>query len=232
MQRPKALIACETSGVFREAFLDAGWDAWSCDVLPADTETNRHIRCDVREILDDGWDLMAVMHPPCTRLCRAGHRWLFGPGRSHPKKLPKGRSWVDMLAEYEEAKALFLACWRAPIPCRAVENPVMHAPAREDMPELPEPSRVQPWWFGHEAFKETCWFLDGLPPLQATDRLTPPERGSEAWKRWSAIHRAPPGKDRWKIRSKSWPGMAKAAAAQWGAAALKGRNAHGAAAGA
>jgi len=205
----RVLIGCETSGVFRRAFAARGFDAWSCDLLPAEDGSNRHIRGDVRDHLGDGWDLL-VCHPPCTRLCNSGVRWLHQP--------PPGRSLSEMWAELNQGADLFTACWRAPVDRVAVENPVMHKHARERLPaDLPRPQIVQPWWFGEPAFKGTGWYLRGLPPLAPTDRLTPPATGTDAHKRWSAVHRASPGPDRWKFRSRSFPGMAAAAAAQWGA---------------
>lgn len=217
----RALIGCETSGVFRRAFEDAGVPTWSCDLEPAEDGSNRHIRADIRDVLPQGWDLLVVLHPPCTRLCRAGVRWLYGPGRSHPKRLPKGRSWQSMLDEYAEAIALFTACLTAPIPARAIENPVMHTWAQEDIPDLPRPRIVQPWWFGEPVFKATGWYLANLPELAPTDRLTPPAKGTDEYKRWSAIHRMSPGPDRARLRSRSFPGMARAAALQWGVRAME-----------
>ena len=79
MKQLKVLIGCETSGAVRRAFLERGHDAWSCDLLPAQDRSNRHMQCDVRQVLDMGWDLLAVMHPPCTRLCNSGVRWLHRP---------------------------------------------------------------------------------------------------------------------------------------------------------
>ena len=130
MPAPRILIGCETSGMVRRAFAARGWDAWSCDLLPADDATNRHIIGDVRDHLEDGWDMLAVMHPPCTRLCNSGVRWLHRP--------PSGRTREEMWAELEEACALFAACWAAPVGHVVVENPVMHrharAPARRSSP--------------------------------------------------------------------------------------------------
>ncbi|SMP32008.1 hypothetical protein [Shimia sagamensis] len=226
MKSPKdinVLIGCETSGAMRDAFLARGFNAFSCDVLPADTPTNRHIQDDVRRVMHEGrWDLLCVMHPPCTRLCRAGQRWLYGPNKSHPKKLPKGRTWADMIAEFDEACALFEDCLNAPIPLRVIENPVMHKWAKERICDLPTPQIVQPWWFGEKAFKATGFYrMGGLPGLTATNKLTPPKHGTDEYKRWSAIFRAPPGPNRWKIRSKTFQGVADAAAHQWGNHALK-----------
>jgi hypothetical protein len=214
----KVLIACEFSGVARRAFAAHGHDAWSCDLLPADDRSNRHIVCDVREILNDGWDLLMVAHPPCTRLCRSGRRWLSGPGKmTPPKQLPRERSWDSMKEEFEEGVDLFTACWRAPIEFVAIENPEMHDLAVERMPtDLPKPHFVHPFWFGEPFYKKTGWYLRGLPLLRETNRLSEPEHGSDEWKAWNRVWRMPPGADRGKERSRSFPGMMDAAAAQWG----------------
>lgn len=197
----------------RRAFAALGFDAWSCDLQPAADGSNHHIRGDVRDVLKDGWDLLVVAHPPCTRLCNSGVRWLSVP--------PPGRSLPDMWRELDEGVELFAACWNADIPHVAVENPIMHGHARERMPSsLPRPQIVQPWWFGDGAFKATGFYLRGLPPLVATDKLTPPKAGTDAHKAWSAVHRASPGPDRAKLRSRTFPGVAAAAASQWGNAIL------------
>jgi hypothetical protein len=196
----RVLIACATSCVSLDAFLARGHDAWQCDILPPDKPTDRHIIGDVRDILDGAWDLV-IAHPPCTRLCNSGVRWL------HERNL-----W----AELDEAVALFTACWNAPVARIAIENPIMHRHARERMPaDLPRPQIVQPWWFGDPAFKATGLYTRGLPQLAPTQRLTPPEPGHPEHKAWSAIHRAPPSADRWKIRSRTFAGMAEAWATQW-----------------
>lgn len=215
----KVLIGCETSGVFRRAFAARGHDVWSCDLEPAEDGSNRHIRCDIRDgILAEGWDLLCVMHPPCTRLCRSGRRWMSGPGKwTPPKALPRGRTWDDLRAEFELGVEIFTACWRAPVARVAIENPEMNDLARDRMPgDLPRPHIVQPFWFGCPAYKATGWYLRGLPPLAGTDMLPEPERLSAEWKRWTRIHRMPPGPDRARLRSRSFPGMAAAAADQWG----------------
>lgn len=219
------LIGCETSGEMREAFLALGFNAFSCDIEPSDTATNRHIRDDIRNVMTDlRWDLLCVMHPPCTRLCRAGQRWLYGPDKTHPKKLPKGRTWPDMIAEFHEACDLFESCLHAPIPLRAIENPVMHKWARQRIRDLPTPQIVQPWWFGDPAFKATGFYLHGLPALKPTNQLAPPPRGTAEHRDWQQVFRMPPSPDRAKLRSKTYPGVARAAAAQWGNAALENRK--------
>ncbi|WP_315920410.1 hypothetical protein [Mesorhizobium sp. SP-1A] len=190
----RVLVGCEFSGVVRRAFAARGHDAWSCDLLPAEDGSNRHIVGDVRDHLGDGWDLLVVAHPPCTRLCRSGRRWLSGPGKmTPPKKLPRGRSWESMIAEFENGVDLFVACWRAPIARVAVENPEMHDLARARMPaDLPAPQLVE------------------------TNRLPEPERGSDEWKAWNRVWRMPPGAARGHERSRFFSGMADAMADQWG----------------
>ncbi|MGE0847676.1 MAG: hypothetical protein AB7L41_15525 [Flavobacteriaceae bacterium] len=214
----RVLVGCEMSGIVRRAFLERGHDAWSCDLLPAEDGSNRHMVCDVRDVLGDGWDLLVVAHPPCTRLCRSGRRWLSGPGdMTPPKKLPRGRSWESMKAEFDAGVDLFTACWRAPVPRVAIENPEMHDIARARMPaDLPRPQMVQPFWFGDPQYKGTGWYLRGLPPLVETDRLPEPEPGSDEWKAWNRVWRMPPGADRARERSRFFPGMAAALAALWG----------------
>jgi hypothetical protein len=225
----RVLIGCETSGVVRNAFLARGHDAWSCDVLPADDQTNRHIRDDVRNVLNDGWDFLAVMHPPCTRLCNSGVRWLHEPpgklGADHYtreeiaayKLMNREQRLAFMWRKLDEGAALFSACWNADIPYIAVENPVMHPHAMERIENYePAAQTVQPWWFGDPAFKSTGLYLKRLPPLVATNKLVPPAKGTDEYKQWSSVHLAAPGPLRWKIRSKFWPGIADAMADQWG----------------
>lgn len=205
----RVLVGCETSGVVRRAFAARGHDVWSCDLLPSEDGSNRHIIGDVRDYLDEEWDLLAVMHPPCTRLCNSGVRWLDAP--------PPGKTREQMWRELDEAAALFAACLRAPkIRRKAVENPIMHKHARKRIENLPKPQIVQPWWFGEPFFKATGFYLQDLPPLEATNRLTPPRPGTPDHKAWSAVHRAPPGPDRWRFRSRTFAGVAEAMADQWG----------------
>lgn len=203
----RVLVACEFSGVVRRAFCARGHDAWSCDLLPAEDRSNRHITGDVREILDDGWDLMMVAHPPCTRLCNSGVRWLHRP--------PKGRTRAEMWADLRTGAALFSALWNAAIPHIAIENPVMHKHAKALIEGYREFSQsVQPWQFGHGETKRTCFWLRNLPPLVPTEVV----EGREA-----RVHRMPPGPDRWRERSRFFPGIAAAMADQWGGHALAAR---------
>lgn len=222
MSNLRVLVACEFTGTVRRAFAARGHDVWSCDLLPADDRSNRHIVGDVRGILGAGWDLLVVAHPPCTRLCRSGRRWLSGPGKmTPPKKLPLGRTWESMQAEFDDGVDLFVACWRAPIARVAIENPEMHDLARDRMPpDVPAPHIVQPFLFGHPEYKATGWYLRGLPALVETDRLPEPVRFSAEWKAWNRVWRMPRRADRGRERSRFFPGMAEACAEQWGRHAL------------
>jgi len=167
------------------------------------------MQCDLMNVLDMGWDMLAVMHPPCTRLCNSGVRWL--------KKPPPGKTHNQMWHDLEKGAEFFSACWNAPIPRIAIENPIMHKHAKKLIKNYRPPDQIiQPWHFGDPAFKGTSLYLRNLPPLVHTNRLTPPCPGTKDHKRWSKIHRASPGPLRWKIRSRTFPGIAHAMAMQWG----------------
>ncbi len=196
----KVLIACEYSGTVRRAFANAGHDAWSCDLLPSEDRSNRHIVGDARTLLREGWDLLMVAHPPCTRLCNSGVRWLSVP--------PVGRTLESMWQELREGAALFSAFWNAPIKRICVENPVMHRHAKALIVNYQEPAQsVQPWQFGHGEVKRTCFWLRELAPLKPTNIVDG---------RVPRVHFASPGPDRWKERSRFFPGIAAAMAEQWG----------------
>lgn len=196
----RVLVACEFSGTVRDAFLERGHDAWSCDLLPAERNSNRHIRGDVREILTDGWDFLIVAHPPCTRLCNSGVRWLHQP--------PPGKTIDEMWEELHAGAELFSDLWNAPIPHICVENPVMHSHAKKLIRNFVEFSQsVQPWQFGHPETKRTCFWLKNLPKLRPTNVVEG---------RTPRVHHMPPSPDRWRERSRFFPGIAKAMADQWG----------------
>lgn len=195
----KVLVACEYSGKVREAFRALGHDAWSCDLLPADDGSAFHIQGDVLEIINDGWDLM-IAHPPCTYLCNSGVSWLHRiDGR-----------WNQM----REGAEFFKALLNAPIPKICIENPIMHKYAKEII-GANYAQLVQPYQFGHPESKATCFWLKGLEPLQETENV------KEQWqalpkKEAQRLHMLPPSKDRWKIRSETYQGIANAMAQQWG----------------
>jgi hypothetical protein len=202
------LIACEFSGVVRRAFRERGHDAWSCDLLPAEDGDEHHIQGRAEEVAYDRlckWDLM-IAHPPCTRLTNSGVRWLSKP--------PPGKTKEEMWQDLEEAAWLYRALRDAPIHRKAIENPVMHRYARERI-QPGQRQIVQPWWFGEPYFKATGFELVNLPPLTPTNKLTPPAKGTDEHKAWSKVHRASPGPDRWKERSRTFPGVAAAMAMQW-----------------
>lgn len=201
----RVLVACEYSGRVRDAFIARGHVAMSCDILPTD-KPGPHYQGDVLDILHDGWDLM-IAHPPCTRLTNAGVRWLKEP--------PTNKTLVQMWREFFEGVEFYKALRNAPIPKKAIENPVMHKHAKELLGNIKR-QIVQPWHFGDEAFKATGFELIGLNPLEETNRLTPPKPGTDEHKKWSFIHRATPSPDRWKLRSTTFPGIAAAMADQWG----------------
>lgn len=195
----RVLVACEFSGIVRRAFAALGHDAWSCDLLPAEDGSNRHIVGDAREILDHGWDLLIVAHPPCTRLCNSGVRWLSVP--------PPGRTADDLRAELEAGAALFSDFWNAPIERICVENPVMHRHAKALIRNYQPPAQsVQPWQFGHPETKRTCLWLKNLPPLVATDIVEGREQ---------RVFRLPPSAERRRERSRFFLGIAAAMAGQW-----------------
>ena len=225
----KILIGCEQSGIVRDAFLARGHDAWSCDLLPAETPTNRHIIGDVRDVMKwDDWDMLAVMHPPCTRLTNSGVRWLHKPPANRQPDYPaEYDQWTEaerlkfMWDELDKGAALFSDCWNTDIPLVAVENPVMHKYAKERIVNYrPFTQSVQPYQFGTDPNgpdnerKRTCFWLRGLPPLTPTGTLD----GTCAR---DSVHKASPGKERWKVRSKFFPGLAAAMAQQWGEHAQK-----------
>ncbi len=202
----KVLIACEFSGTVRRAFRALGHDAWSCDLLPAE-DGGQHFQRDAIEIANlNYWDLM-IAHPPCTRLTNAGVRWLRVP--------PPGRTLEEMWQELEEGCAFYKALRAAPVRLKAIENPVMHYHARDRL-GITKRQVVQPHWFGDPYFKATGFELIGLPELKRTHHMELPKKGTPEYKAWSAVHMASPGPDRWKERSRTYPGIANAFAAQWG----------------
>ena len=192
----RVLVACEFSGIVRNAFRRMGHEAWSGDLLPADDRSDFHIQGDARDVLADGWDLLMVAHPPCTRLCNSGVRWL---------------AERNLWRELDEAAELFSAFWNASIERVAVENPVMHRHAKERIRNYAEPAQsVQPWQFGHGETKRTCLWLRNLPKLRPTCVVAG---------RTPRVHLMPPSPTRWKERSRTFEGIAEAMAQQWGSLA-------------
>jgi len=192
----RVLVACEYSGVVRDAFNAKGHYAVSCDLLPGETFGYHH-QGDVLEILHYDWDLM-IAHPPCTHLAVSGARWF------HEKR-----------EEQQEALDFVYQLMNAPIPKICIENPVSIISSVIRKPD----QIIQPWMFGHDASKSTCLWLKDLPKLEPTDIVEP--RIVDGKKRWanqtdSGQNRLGPSEDRWKIRSRTYQGIANAMAEQWG----------------
>ena len=192
------LVACESSGAVRDALTALGHTAMSCDLLPTETP-GEHYQGDVREVLDDYWDLM-IAHPPCTYLSASGMHWTTR-GLRDPKLTEDALDFVRLLLD-------------APIPKIAIENPVGAISTRI----RPASQYVHPYQFGDDASKKTGFWLKGLPILVPTDRIPPRlANGKERWANQtdSGQNKLGPSDDRWKERSKTYPGLAAAMALQW-----------------
>lgn len=213
VRQPRVLVACEYSGIVRDAFAARGWDAWSCDLLESERPGGNHYQGDVTVLLEQGWDLM-IAHPPCTFLSNSGAKHLY-LGKTKADKIALGyqrdeERWANM----NEAAEFFNLLWNADVPHIAVENPVMHGHGIERVGGRAT-QFVQPWMFGHPETKRTGLRLKNLPPLQPTNDVKavmeslPPAEANR-------VHRMSPGENRWKERSRTFPGIAEAMAAQWG----------------
>ena len=191
----RVLVACEFSGIVRDAFLKAGHDAWSVDLLPSDTP-GPHIQDDVLNRLTwTHWDLM-IAHPPCTHLAVSGARWF--------KEKAK-----------EQAEALqfvYLLLYSSRIPLIALENPVSIISSYIRKPD----QIIQPWMFGHPESKKTCLWLKGLPKLIPTNILPPPEKGYWDNQTPNGQNKLGPSPTRAQVRSRTYKGIAEAMAEQWG----------------
>ena len=194
-QSMKILVACEFSGIVRDAFIARGHDAISCDLLPTERPGPHH-QGDVLDILGDGWDMM-IAHPPCTYLCNSGVRWLYN--RDGSKNLDR---WVKM----ENGALFFKQLLEAPIEKICVENSIPHKYAVIVIGRTYD-QIIQPWQFGHPETKATCLWLKGLRKLGTTKLVA----GREA-----RIHKMSPSKDRGRLRSVTMQGIADGMAAQWG----------------
>lgn len=184
----RVLVACEFSGTVRDAFASKGHDAWSCDLLPTEKPRGNHIVGNCLAVLKDGWDLM-ICHPPCTHLASSGAKWF-------DEKRKDGRQ--------RRALEFVLALLKAPIPRICLENPVGVITSN-----ICKPSQIiHPWQFGHAENKATCLWLKNLPRLRATKIVPKKERKD-------TLHRLSLSPNRWKIRSKTFQGIADAMADQW-----------------
>jgi len=192
----RILVACEFSAIVRDAFRALGHDAWSCDLLPCEGDNNFHLQENVvRPLVMEHWDTL-IAFPPCTHLCVSGARWFGGK-----------------LVQQQQAIGFFMQLANAPIHRICIENPIGIMSSVWRKPD----QIIQPWQFGHGETKATCFWLKNLPPLQPT-HLKGDLFCEEAPKeRRARVHLEPPGPDRWKNRSRTLDGVAKAMSQQWGA---------------
>lgn len=225
-REPRILIGCEFSQTVMSAWFDRGFDVYSCDLLPCEGDyPERHYQCDIREILDgvDGekWDLIIIAHPPCTRLTNSGVRWLSKPATNPVADCTDAEreAWPTLSDDeklaitwkhLDDGAALFSDLWNADCPRIVLENPVMHKHAKARIKNYVEFAQsVQPWQFGHNETKRTCFWIKGLPNL-VPDTTVKPDNVE------ARVHSLPPSKDRWKLRSAFFSGIADAMALQWG----------------
>jgi hypothetical protein len=208
MKNIRVLVGCECSGTVRDAFLALGADAYSCDVKPCEKGSNRHYQCDIFEVLNKGWDLL-IAHPPCTYLSYAGSRVWRQEGRAQLRA---------------EAMQFFMALYNAPVPHICIENP-----RGEPIQHVRQTQKIQPYYFGDEAQKQTLLWLKNLPllwhnakPNLFGEPVTHVDRGEmfvdkrgEVRPVWFNKAYALPKEERQRVRSKTFAGVADAMASQW-----------------
>lgn len=194
MAEMRVLVACEYSGTVRDAFLRAGHDAMSCDLLPSESSAGPHYQGDVFDVIGDGWDLM-IAHPPCTYLASSGLHW--------NKRRPERATLTEGALEFVRR------LMDAPVPRIAIENPIGCISTRLRRPE----QIIQPWMFGEDASKATCLWLKGLSPLLPTNVIRKDRYANQTA---SGQNKLAPSPDRWKERSRTYHGIAQAMADQWG----------------
>ena len=195
MKRLNVLVGCEYSGIVRDAFAARGHNAWSCDLLPSDTPTDKHYQGDIFDFIEGDWDL-GIFHPPCTDLAISGAAWF-------PEKIKDGRQ--------QAAIKFFERLYQCDIPRVCLENPVGVISTKS---YIGKPTQyVQPYEYGHTEQKKTGLWLKGLDPLVPTDIKDLTGLPKKVTQR---LHYLPPSKDRWKLRSTTYKGIAQAMANQWG----------------
>ena len=185
----RVLIACEFSGIIRDAFIEQGHDAWSCDLLPSESNNGPHYQDSIHHVLTKtmyDWDMM-IAHPPCTHLSVSGARWF-------KDKINDGRQ--------KSAIDFFMKLVNAPIRRICIENPVCIMSTIYRKPD----QVIQPWMFGHDESKRTCLWLKGLSRLKPTDIRDV---------RYNRLHNLSPSHHRAKFRSITYKGIANAMAKQW-----------------
>ena len=191
----KMLVACEYSGTVREAFAKQGWDAWSCDLLPTDIPSDKHIQDDcLKVIASQSWDLI-IAHPPCTHLSGSGAAY-----------------WAEKVADGRQQAAIKFVedIWDADCPRICIENPVGALTKRSKLGKATQ--YIQPYWFGTPESKRTGLWLKGLPKLTPTNMIDVSKLPKKEVQR---LHYLPPSKDRWRIRSKTYQSIADQMSLQW-----------------
>ena len=200
--KPRLINGCAKSPFIVEAFEAMGWDAWTCDLLPAEGN-QKHIQDDILKHLDDGWD-MGIFHPDCTYPALSGVRWMY---------LPDGSIDPDRYAELVKSCEFFNKIDNANIPLLCLENPIQHHFARDFI--RPYDQIIQPWNFGTMESKATCLWLSGLPKLAKQITVKPEGVRQSVW-------REAPSEERKANRARTFPSIANAMAEQWGSLANQG----------
>jgi hypothetical protein len=201
----RVLVACEFSGRVREAFRKRGHDAWSCDLLPSEDGSPYHVQGDCSQLLAERFDLL-IAHPPCTYLTCAGNKW-FKPEYLH--------RFPDRRERLRDAIDFFMLFTRTCAKRVCIENPIGRMNTLYRKPD----QIVQPYQFGHPDRKPTCLWLFGLQPLKETNVVAPNIKQNRNGKTASVHHDAAlslPAEERWKVRSRTYQGIANAMAEQWG----------------
>jgi hypothetical protein len=198
----RVLVGCEFSGVVRDAFIDAGHEAWSCDRLPSESDKGPHYQADIINTLltTSPWDLI-ILHPPCTYMAVSGNRW-YGKGQKHHWKRESAIRWTLDLWRLAKLRGERVV----------LENPVSALSGAWRKPD----QYFQPHQFGVKECKKTGLWLHGVEPLEPENALEPPERGSLEHHEWQRIWYMSPSEDRGKERSRFYPEVAAAMARQWG----------------
>lgn len=218
-RRPRILICCEFSGTVRDAFAAKGWDAWSVDLLPTEAPGNHIVGDAIEALYGQEWDA-AGCHPPCTFLTTSGARWFSHPEDMHlpyEKRRPHP-AYPNRRTDQARAIEFVRLMMAAPVRHMYLENPVGVISTHIRPPD----QLIQPYQFGHDAAKGTCLWLKNLPPLRPTKYIEPrivPGTGARRWSNQvdaSGANKLPPSKDRWKLRSVTYQGIADAMADQWG----------------
>ena len=194
--KPRLINGCAKSGFIVEAFEAMGWDAWTCDILPAE-HNGKHMQDDVLNHLDDGWDI-GIFHPDCTYPALSGVRWMY---------LPDGSVDTERYSELINSCQFINNLLNAKIPSIGLENPLHHHFARDFVRKYDQ--IIQPHYFGDKESKATCLWLKGLPLLERTHWIDKTEIKQSVW-------REPPSLERKANRSRTFPGIANAMAEQWG----------------